>query len=232
MAPIRNIYDKFVASCEENYTPGAGCTVDESLHGFRGRCSFKQYIPNKPSKYGIKVYVLADSQTFYSVSSKIYTGVGTHAPGLPVPNQAVLNLVPSVSGTNRNITVDNYYTSFPLAMELKSRKLTLVGTMKKNKVCIPPSFLMKADVGTVQYAFDHANNFTLLSIAAKKNKRVVFLSTMHSEKKADEDTGKEEVNVFYNLEKGGVDSHDRNVQLVHHGKKNKLLANEALLWND
>ena len=68
---------------------------------------------------------------------------------------------------------------------------------------------MKADVGTVQYAFDHANNFTLLSIAAKKNKRVVFLSTMHSEKKADEDTGKEEVNVFYNQEKGGVDSHDQ-----------------------
>jgi len=72
LAPIRNIYDKFVAACEANYTPGTGCTFDESLHGFRGMCSFKQYIPNKPSKYGIKVYVLADSRIFYSVSSKIY----------------------------------------------------------------------------------------------------------------------------------------------------------------
>jgi len=87
-------------------------------------CSFKQYIPNKPSKYGIKVYVLTDSKTFYLVSYKIYTGTGTHAPGLPVPTQAVLNLVPSVSGTNRNITTDNYYTSIPLAMELKSQELT------------------------------------------------------------------------------------------------------------
>ena len=60
LAPIRNTYDKFVAACEANYTPGTGCTVDESLHGFRGMFSFKQYIPNKPSKYGIKVYVLAD----------------------------------------------------------------------------------------------------------------------------------------------------------------------------
>jgi len=67
----------------------------------------------------------------------------------------------------------------------------LVGTIKKNKACIPPSFLAKADEGTVQYAFDHANNFTLLSVAPKKNKRVVFLSTMHSEKKRDENTGKE-----------------------------------------
>jgi len=196
LAPIRNIYDKFVAACEANYTPGTGCTVDESFHGFKGMCSFKQYIPNKLSKYGIKVYVLADSKTFYSVSSKIYTGAGTHAPGLPVPTQAVLDLDPSVSGTNRNITTDNYYTSIPLAMELKSRKLTLVGTIKKNKACSPPIFLAKAVEGTVQYAFDHSNNFTLSSVAPKKNKRVVFLSTMHSEKKRDEDAGKEEINVI------------------------------------
>jgi hypothetical protein len=207
LAPIRNMYYKFIAACEANYTPGTGCTVDESLHGFRGRCNYKQYIPNKPSKYGIKVYVLAVSKTFYSVYFKTYMGAGTHAPGLPVPAQAVLDLVPSVSGTNRNITTDNYYTSIPLAMELKSRKLTLVGTMKKNKACIPPSFLAKADEGRVQYEFDHANNFTLLSVAPKKNKRVVFLSTVHSEKKTEEDTGKEEINLFYNQEKGGVDSH-------------------------
>jgi hypothetical protein len=96
-------------------------------------CSFRQYIPNKLSKYGIKVYVLADSKTFYLVSSKIYTGAGTRAPGLPVATQAVLDLVPSVSGRSRNINTDNYYMSFPLAMELKSPKLTLVGTTKKNK---------------------------------------------------------------------------------------------------
>jgi hypothetical protein len=52
-------------------------------------------------------------------------------------------------------------------MELKRRKLTLVGTMEKNKACIPPSFLLKADEGTHQYAFDHANNFTLLFVAKK-----------------------------------------------------------------
>jgi hypothetical protein len=91
--------------------------------------------------------------------------------------------------------------------------------MKKNKACIPPSFLAKADEGTVQYAFDHADNFTLLSNALKKNKRVVFLSTMHSEKKRDEDTGKEETDVFYNQEKGGVDSHDQMCSLYTTARK-------------
>ena len=171
LATIRNIYDKSVVACEANYTPGTGCTVDESLHGFRGVCSFKQYIPNKSSKYGIKVYVLADSKTFYFVSSKIYTRAGTHEPGLPVPTQALLDLVPSISRTSRNITTDNYYMSIPLAMELKSRKLAVIGTMKKNTACIPPSFLAKADEGRVQYAFDHAYNFTVLFFAPNKKKR-------------------------------------------------------------
>ena len=121
------------------------------------------------------MYVLANSQAFYSVSSKIYAGVGTHTPGLPVPTRAVLDLITPISGTNRNITANNYYTFISLANELKSSQLTLVGTMKKNKRCIPSSFLTKADAGTCQYALN-ANNFTLLSIAPKKNKRVVFLS--------------------------------------------------------
>jgi hypothetical protein len=41
LAPICNIYDKFVAACEANCTPGTGCTVDESLYGFRRMCSFE-----------------------------------------------------------------------------------------------------------------------------------------------------------------------------------------------
>jgi hypothetical protein len=104
------------------------------------------------------------------------------------------------------------------------------GWHDEKNACVSPTFLAKAYEGTVQYAFDHANNFTLLSVAPKKNKRVVFLSTMHSEKKTDEKTGKD-TNVFYN--QGKVVWTDRpNVQLVYHGKKNKPLAKEALLWND
>ena len=108
LAPVRSIYETFVAACAQNFTPGVGCTVDERLLGFRGRCSFKQ---NIPSKYCIKVYLLADSKSFYSVSSKIYAGEGTHVPGLPVPNHALMDLIQPISGTNRNITTDNYYIS-------------------------------------------------------------------------------------------------------------------------
>ena len=209
LEPIRSIYEKFVAACAENCIPGVGCTVNESLFGFQGRCSFTQYIPNMQSKYGIKVYVLADSTSFYFVSSKKNAGAGTHIPGLPVPIQAVMDLIQPISGTNKNITTANYYTSISLAENLKASNLTLVGTMKNNKRCILPTFSTKADPGTVQYACDHANDFKLLSIAPKRNKRVGFLSKVHALPCHDEEAGKEEINVLYNHEKGGVDSHDQ-----------------------
>ena len=132
LSPIRSIYEKFVAACAENYAPGVGCTVDQSLLGLRGRCSFKQCISNKPSKYSIKEYVLADHKPFYSISSKIYVGAGTRIPGLPVPTSAVMDVIQPISGTNKNLTTDDYYTSIFLAENQKTNNLTLVGTMKKN----------------------------------------------------------------------------------------------------
>lgn len=49
-APIRSLWDQVIAKSIENYEPGGHLTVDEQLLAFRGRCSFRMYIPNKPAK--------------------------------------------------------------------------------------------------------------------------------------------------------------------------------------
>ena len=43
------------------YSPHREVTVDEAMIAFRGRLSFRQYLPAKPTKYGIKVWVREDS---------------------------------------------------------------------------------------------------------------------------------------------------------------------------
>ena len=48
---------------------------DESMIKFKGRCSFKQYIPLKPIKRSYKVWVSAD-ENGYVYQFKIYTGKG------------------------------------------------------------------------------------------------------------------------------------------------------------
>ncbi|XP_060809050.1 piggyBac transposable element-derived protein 4-like [Amyelois transitella] len=64
--PIRAIWNILIAQCRSNYIPGTNVTIDEQLLGFRGRCKFRMYIPNKPAKYGIKIEMMCDSGTYYT----------------------------------------------------------------------------------------------------------------------------------------------------------------------
>ena len=56
----------------EAYTPGKNITVNEGLVKFNGRLSFKQYMPMKPDKFGIKVWLLADADTYYVPRFQVY----------------------------------------------------------------------------------------------------------------------------------------------------------------
>ena len=48
--------------CLEKHKPHQNTSVDEAMIAFRGRLGFCQYLPGKPTKYGIKVWMRADSQ--------------------------------------------------------------------------------------------------------------------------------------------------------------------------
>ena len=47
-------------------------SVDEGMVKYKGRLFFKQYMPKKPIKYGIKVWMAADSKTVYISNYDIY----------------------------------------------------------------------------------------------------------------------------------------------------------------
>jgi len=54
LAFIRDVFELCVKSFQDCYIPNENVTVDEQLVIFRGRCPFRQFIPSKPGKYGIK----------------------------------------------------------------------------------------------------------------------------------------------------------------------------------
>lgn len=70
-------------------------------------------MPNKPAKYGIKMFVLADAKTHYVNSFEIYCGLQPEGPFRVsnTPTDIVLRLVDHIAGSNRNLTTDNWYTS-------------------------------------------------------------------------------------------------------------------------
>ncbi|CAB3997610.1 Hypothetical predicted protein [Paramuricea clavata] len=63
LAKIRPRISKLENAFENVYVPGKNISIDEGLIKFNGRLSFKQYMPKKTNKFGIKVWMLADSET-------------------------------------------------------------------------------------------------------------------------------------------------------------------------
>ena len=69
------------------YNPGPRVTVDGHLVPFRGCCPFRQYMPNKPEKYDIKIWAACDAKSSYAWNMQVYTG--KPPGGVPDKNQGM-----------------------------------------------------------------------------------------------------------------------------------------------
>lgn len=215
LAPIRNVWEKVTANFKKYYTPSQTLTIDEQLMPCRCRCSFIQFMPKKPDKYGIKIFWICDCRTAYPLQGLVYTGKNGDKRTVDLAKIVVETLCESYYGTNRNITTDNYFTSYPLAKSLLSNGLKLVGTLKKNKTCVPVEFLPNRVKKEGSTMFGFQKDVTLVSHVPRVGKAVLFLSTLHHNNDIiTEDVKKpiSRINKHYNATKSGVDTMD---QMVH-----------------
>ena len=58
----RPFINQMSEKCAECYNPGQELSVDKAMISFKGRLHFRQYMPQKPVKFGIKVWELCDSE--------------------------------------------------------------------------------------------------------------------------------------------------------------------------
>ena len=71
---IRPFVNPLLKNFQSAYNLGREVSIDESMIGFKGRLHFIQYMPDKPTKRGMKAFVLADSKNGYSYNWRLYTG--------------------------------------------------------------------------------------------------------------------------------------------------------------
>jgi hypothetical protein len=57
---LQGILGKIRHKCALFYSPGPSISIDESTISFKGRVKFKVYNPQKPAKFGMKVFSLSD----------------------------------------------------------------------------------------------------------------------------------------------------------------------------
>lgn len=210
---IKEVMDMFVRACQLMYNPSEFVTIGEMLISFRGSCPFKQYVPSKAKRYGIKMFALVDSKTPYTKNLEIDVGQetdGQYRIGIPDAKNIVERLIKPISGTFRNVTCDKRFTSFELISSLlNNHRLTYVGGVKKNKKELPKEFVDTKHQSPHYSRFGYGKDTTIVSYIPENGRSVIIASTMHDTKtksgsSKSQETDESDLIPFFNSTKEGV----------------------------
>ncbi|KAL4098418.1 hypothetical protein QTP88_023037 [Uroleucon formosanum] len=216
LGKIQPLVCKLVSIFKKIKVPGENIVIDETMIPFRGRLIFKQYIPNKTSKYGVKLFKICDN-IGYTYDCIIYSGKNTTptCSEITTATKVVLQLMNDYLYKGRTLIIDNYYTSLNLAHILLSKDTHMVGTLRKNAKGFPKDITnAKIKKGEIKGKEDDKG----VVVSIWKDKRDVrMVSTKHGIEMIS--TGKTSRNgdvikkpeaiIFYNKNKQGIDVSDQ-----------------------
>lgn len=240
---VRPLLDSVVFSIKSEYWPTKCVSIDEAMIPFKGRLGMKQYMPQKPTKRGIKVWECADSSNGYVVDLSVYTGKerGARAEqGLGY--RVVHKLTRPLTGKNHHVFVDNFFSSIPLAENLLRDKIYLCGTVRSNRQGIPrtlaPTTQRVKQLRQGESLFLRKGN---LVVTVWKDKKPVYFLSTQSNPIGDEQVDRRQrdgsivqvpsvpVVKSYNNNMGGVDLNDQMRGYYMTGRKSKKWW-RCLLW--
>ena len=129
----------FKTRCKELYQPKQNLAIDERMVKSRHRSGIRQYIKDKPTKWGIKLWVLADSSNGYTIDYNIYIGkaAGRDVSANGLGYDVVMKLMQPYLNEGYHLFVDNFYTSVTLFKTLFTLGIPATGTIIENRRNFP-----------------------------------------------------------------------------------------------
>lgn len=178
------------SKCMENWNLGQFVTVDEMMVRYKGKyCPIRLYMPNKPTKWGIKVWCVADASRKYVYDFEVYTGasvknmVSQAGPGeAKTGYEVVLSLMSGLHGRGHMVFMDNFFTSVKLLMTMVEKGTNGTGTMRSNRKDLPQAMAdktlwAKMPQGTFGWRMHSSRKFSCVTWVDKKP---VFLLSTHA----------------------------------------------------
>jgi hypothetical protein len=213
---LRPILDLLKGRFSSVYIPGSVVTIDETMIPWRGRLLFKQYIPGKAHKYGVKIYKIAATNG-YTWGFTVYTGQQDPTAGLRHAETVVMNLLDGLLGCYRTVVADNFFTTISLAKRLLEDDTYLIGTLRSNRAGagnrIREKKLRRGEV------YGRQNRDGIKLIKWKDKRDVLMISTRPSHSTTVVDSGKTnfqnerimkpQVVLDYNTGRQGIDLSDQ-----------------------
>ena len=136
LCKVRGVLEMIEERFAALYNPSRESSIDEAMVPYKGRSSLKQYMPKKPVRRGLKVWMRADSINGYVSQFQVYVGRETSAEtGLGA--RVVKDLTQNLVGKHHHIFCDNFFTSVRLFEELHERGIYATGTLRADRKGFP-----------------------------------------------------------------------------------------------
>ena len=90
---VRPMLDRMLPLFRRYYSPRQQLSLDEGMIPTKNRLAIKQYIRDKPVRWGIKSFLLCEAKTGYILDAEIYTAGSGTATGPSSDQPAVLSAV-------------------------------------------------------------------------------------------------------------------------------------------
>lgn len=224
--------------CQQNFMPNRDLAVDEELVLHKGRLAFKQYIPTKRARYGIKTYCLCDSRTGYLWNVLVHStaeennkfGAKFAAHNLSITERIVAELSKDLLNLGYRIYIDSYFCSLRLATFLLEHNTLVTGTVRCNRG-IPPE-LQQVHLAAPSHSYMQNGDVLAVKMTDRKASGIKTLYLLDSFGKASSvqrqrirrggqvELVRKPVSVMdYSRSMGGVDKLDSALQPYHPTRK-------------
>ena len=139
LCKVESFVKHFKKRCSELYKPREHVAIDERMVKSRHRSGIRQYIRDKPTKWGIKLWVLADSSNGYTVDFNIYIGraAGREVSANGLGYDVVMRLIAPYYNKGYHLFVDNFYSSLTLFRDLFDNGVLATGTILPSRRSFP-----------------------------------------------------------------------------------------------
>ena len=143
LSHVRPLIDYLKDKFATEYLPHKEVTVDEAMISYTGRLGFKQYMPLKPTKRGVKVWVRADPHNGYVQKFDVYVGKQAGVVETGLGDKVVKDLTRDLFHKYHHVYCDNYFTSVALFDYLLDNDTYACGTVRTNRKGLPDDKAVK-----------------------------------------------------------------------------------------
>ena len=176
LCKVRIVLEMIEQKFQSLYNCHRECAIDEAMVPYKGRSSLKQYMPKKPLRRGLKVWMRADSITGYIAQFQVYVGRETSAERGLGARRVVKDLTKNLEDKNYHIFCDNFFSSVSLFHELHQKGVYATGTLRADRRGFPSDlkkYLKKGIEERGESEIRHCTDNTNLTVCVWQDTKTV-----------------------------------------------------------